>query len=108
VILSGAFAGLAAAPNLLPRRSESFLLAIRRRQGKAISAAADADAEDVFVARKRNLVCEEIESTGPLTLELPATRSWLLGANKHQNIGILHSSIRLILGRQFVRGITMR
>jgi hypothetical protein len=55
VILSGAFAGLAAALNLLPKRSESFLLAIRGRQGKAISAAADADAEDVFVARKRNL-----------------------------------------------------
>jgi hypothetical protein len=85
VILSGAFAGLAAALNLLPKRSESFFTCYSKkaREGKAISAAADADAEDVFVARKRNLVWSEIESTSPLTLELRATRRWLLGANKH-------------------------
>jgi hypothetical protein len=55
---------------------------------------------------KSGLVGDRVNE--PLTLELRNTRNWLLGANKHQNIGILHSSIRLILGRQFVRGITMR
>lgn len=67
---------------VLPKRSESFLLAIRRRQEKPISAAADADAEDVFVARKKNLVREEIESKSPLTFRATSFPELAVGSKQ--------------------------
>jgi hypothetical protein len=71
-----------------------YLLAIRRRQGKAISAAADADAEDVFVARKRILVCEEIESTSPLTFRATSYPELAVGSKQtpeYRDTAVLHS-----------------